>query len=144
MVLVEAWAPAEAEADPFAAERPDPVECTLGWGEETGAFEVSTDLCLYGAFVQPTQAVVHAGDTVELVLLHDALYAIEPATAHLAIAFGADVAWQTELTIPAEPALVRPSWTAPAEIPAGTPVHFHVHNHGVNNYRLVDLIASPP
>jgi hypothetical protein len=144
LVVPEAWTPAEAADDPFADERPEPVECMLGWGVETGAFEVNTDLCLYGAFVQPTLAEVQQGDTLELVMLHDALYAVDPAVAHVAIALGDEPAWETEIPIPSEPELLRPSWTATADLPAGSPVHFHLHNHGVNNYRLIDLTVTPP
>lgn len=143
LVAPEAWAPTEAAEDPFADERPDPVECALGWAVETGAFEVDTELCLYGAFVQPSLAEIRAGETIELVVLHDALYASQPATAHLAIALGDRIAWETTLPIPSEPGLLRPSWTATADMAAGTAVHFHVHNHGTNNYRLIDLTVTP-
>lgn len=144
LVTPDAWLPAAADQDPLVDERPADVQCALGFGEEVGAFEVDTELCLYGAFAQPSLAPVQAGDTIELVLLHDDLYAVDPATAHLAIALGDDVVWQTEIPIPSEAALVRPSWTAAADVPVGTPVHFHVHNHGVNNYRLIDLTVAPP
>jgi len=129
----------------MGAERPDEVLCDLGWGVETGAFEVDTELCLYGAFGQPTLAEIHAGDTLEMLILHDALYATEPATAHLAIALDGELAWELEIPIPSEPGIVRPSWTAASDVPLGAPAYFHVHNHGANNYRLIELtVASPP
>ncbi len=144
LVMAEAWVRATAEDDPLRAERPEDVQCDLGWGVETGAFEVDTELCLYGAFTQPTLAEIHAGDTIEMLILHDSLYATEPATAHLAIAFGEDTAWELEIPIPSEPGIVRPSWAAPSDVPLGTPVVFHVHNHGANNYRLIELTVASP
>lgn len=142
LVIPQAWLPTTATEDPFADERPPQVECALGWAVETGAFEVDTELCLYGAFSQPSRAQIRRGETLELVLLHDALYAPQPATAHLALALGEAIVWETELPIPSEPGLLRPSWTATADVAQGTPVHYHVHNHGTNNYRLIDLTVT--
>lgn len=138
----ESWELASAQGDPFADHRPPYVQCELGWGLETGIFEVDTDLCTYGAFVQGTLAPIHEGDALELVLLHDALYAEAEATAHVAIAFGAEIAWETELPIPSQPGQLRPTWTAPADVQVGTPLHFHLHNHGSNNYRIVALTVA--
>lgn len=144
LVAADAWTRAAASDDPFVAERPEPVSCDLGFGLETGSFEVDTELCLYGAFEQPSRVDVHEGDTFELLLLHDLLYATDPAVAHLAIAMDGELEWETEIPIPSEAGIVRPTWTAERDLPAGTMVHFHVHNHGANNYRLWELtIASP-
>lgn len=144
LVRAEGWELDIAADDPFAEHRPDWVQCELGWGVETGIFEVNTDLCTYGAFVQSSLARIHEGDALELVLLYDALYAEEAATAHIAVAFGSEIAYETELPIPSAAGQLRPSWTAPAYVEVGTPVHLHVHNHGTNNYRLVGLTVSTP
>jgi hypothetical protein len=138
-----AWEVASAAEDPFADHRPSFVQCEIGWDVETGVFEVDTALCTYAAFVQPSLAPIHAGDLLELVLLHDDLYFAEgEAVAHVAVAFGSEVAWETELPIPSQAGQARPTWTAPADVEIGTPVHFHVHNHGTNNYRLVALTVA--
>jgi len=143
LVRYDAWELTPVEDDPFADERPDWIQCELGFDVETGTFEVSTELCLYGAFMQKTLARIRKGDTLELVLMHDALYAEEPATAHVAIAFGEEIAWEIELPIPSEAAQLRPTWTATEDVPVNSPVHFHVHNHGTNNYRFIDLTVDP-
>lgn len=142
LVRAEGWEPAAPADDPFADHRPGFVQCEIGWGVETGVFEVDSELCLYGGFVQPSLASIHAGDELELVVLHDALYAEEPATAHLAVAFGSTVAWEVELPIPSAADQVRPTWTATEDVEIGSPIHFHVHNHGTNNYRLVGLTVA--
>ncbi len=145
MVLPLRWELTPAAEDPFPEERPTWTGCELGWGEETGLFEVDTELCLYGSFTQTGLAPIDKGDLVELVMIHDALFAPEPAVAHVAIAFGDEIAWETEIEIPAEAAQLRPSWTAENDVPGGTPVHLHVHNHGTNNYRFVALtVQSQP
>lgn len=144
LVRAEAWDLTPTDDDPFGDERPGFVQCELGWDVETGAFEVSTDLCKYGSFTQRSLAEIEQGDRLELVILHDALYFEQPATAHVAIAIGTEIAWEIELPIPAEAAQLRPTWTAPADVPVGTDVHFHLHNHGTNNYRLIDLTVVSP
>ena len=144
LVRAEGWELTDAADDPFPGERPDFVQCEIGWDVETGAFEVSTDLCTYGSFSQRSLAEIHEGDVLELVILHDALYAEEPAVAHLAIAFGQEIAWETEIPIPSEANQLRPTWTAPSDVAINTPVTFHVHNHGTNNYRLIDLTVASP
>lgn len=145
LVTPEAWDLAAAADDPFADHRPEYVQCELGFDVETGVFEVDTALCLYGAFTQPTLAPIHAGDELELVLLHDPLYAEEgEATAHVAVALGSEIVWETELPIPSEAGQLRPTWTAARDVQIGSPVHLHVHNHGTNNYRLVALTVAAP
>lgn len=144
LVRAGGWDLTPVEDDPFPDERPTFVQCELGWDVETGAFEVSTDLCLYGSFSQGSLAEIYEGDTIELVILHDPLYADEPAVAHLAVAFGDEIAWETEIPIPAEAGQLRPTWTAPHDILIGTEVTWHVHNHGTNNYRFIDLTVEPP
>jgi hypothetical protein len=143
LVASDAWALAAAAEDPFADHRPAYVQCEIGWDVETGVLEVNTDLCVYGAFVQASLEPIHAGDELELILLHDALYFKDgEATAHVGIGFGSEIAWQTELPIPSAAAQVRQTWTAPADVEVGSPVHLHLHNHGTNNYRLVSLTVA--
>lgn len=143
LVRPEAWDLDAAADDPFADHRPEYVQCELGWDVETGLFEVDTGLCRYGAFVQPTLAPIRAGDQLELVLLHDALHSEEgPATAHVAVALGSEIAWETELPIPSEAGEIRPTWTASADVQVGTPIRLHLHNHGPNNYRLAALTVT--
>lgn len=139
LVRADAWDLGEAVDDPFPGERPQFVQCELGWEVETGLFEVNTELCTYGSFVQSALDNIAEGDEVSLVLIHDALYAEEPAEAHLAIAFGDEIAWETRLPIPSEAGMLQPSWEAESDIVVGTPVTLHLHNHGTNHYRIVSL-----
>ncbi len=130
------------DQDPFD-DRPSDVVCEFGYGLEDGLFELESDLCRYGGFVQPSLAPVRVGDTLELLLLHDNLVSDDPdAQAHVAIALGDDVVWETTIDIPAEASFIGPSWTSTVDAPAGTPVHVHVHNHGVNSYRLTELTVT--
>lgn len=140
LVDLAAWLAVDPEADPWAAERPDDAVCDAGHVYEDMVFEVDTEICTFGTFVQPSLLPVRAGDEIELILLHDNLYSAEgDAEAHVAVGLGGEPIWETAIPIPMLQSLVRPTFTAPADAPAGTPVHFHVHNHGYNNYRMIGL-----
>ena len=143
VVTIDGWQLEDPASDPWAAERPVDADCTLGWGAEDGVFEVDTELCSFGTFVQGAQVDFGAGDELELIMIHDALYsADEGAVAHIAVGVGGQIAWETEIEIPALENYLRPIFAAPVDAPAGTPIHLHVHNHGFNNYRVVDLTVT--
>ena len=142
LAIPSAWTPSAPADDPFLDERPADVACATGWGEEGGLFEVNTDACAYGAFTQPSLASIEPGDAIELVLVHDALAADAPATAHVALAIGDAIAWTESIAIPGEADILRPQWVADEAQPVGAPLHFHVHNHGANSYRLVALTRT--
>lgn len=129
-------------ADPFD-DRPDDVVCEFGFGLEDGFFEVETDLCRYGAFSQPSRAPVRVGDTLSLLLLHENLVSDDPdAEVHVGIALGDTIVWETTIDIPTEAAFLDPQWVSTVDAPAGTPVHVHIHNHGINSYRVSDLSVT--
>ncbi len=131
-----------ASDDPFE-DRPSDVVCEFGFGLEDGFFEVESDVCRYGAFSQATLAPIRAGDTVDFLLLHENLVSDTPnAQAHIAVAFGDDIVYETLIDIPAEANFLDEQWVSTLEVPEGTPVHFHVHNHGINSYRLVELAVT--
>ena len=59
---IDGWVALDADADPFA-DRPDTVECPdYGAVTEEGIFEVLTDVCRYGSFVQPLPVELQPGD----------------------------------------------------------------------------------
>lgn len=144
LVALDAFTLVESSADPFS-DRPADDTCTLGFGIEDALFEVDAELCLYGAFSAPSLADIREGDLIEAVIVHDALYSEEPGVeSHLGVAIGDEVGWETSIPIPADPGFLRPTWAATADAPAGTPIHFHLHNHGVNTYRLVAITVTYP
>jgi len=134
LVAVDAWVP--ADSDPYDDERPDTVDCPdWGYGEELGVFEVETDICRYGSFSQPLLAQVAAGDALSLDLWHDALWAAEPAQAHLALGLGDQVLWELTVGIPADAQTYRLSLQAQSDAASGAK-GVHVHNHGANSYNF--------
>jgi len=135
-----------AEAsDPFDDRPSDASQCASSayLAEDLGGervFSVRTESCSYATFVQPSLAPVRRGEFLNARLWHFALNAPDAAEAH--VVAGIDETGdglEERIPIPAEGAMIRKSWQAPRDYPAGTPVYFHVHNHGNNEYLLIEL-----
>jgi hypothetical protein len=148
LVDAYAWLTVPAERDVFVAAKPGTVECRAvdGYGPvDFGgypAFEVHTDICDYVTVEQPLADVVHAGEFVNVRLWHFDLNAPEPAIGFTAVAIEGEVRWQYEVEIPAEGALASSGWVTDHELAAGTLVQFHVRNHGVNSWNLIEMTAQ--
>ena len=128
--------------DPFDG-RPADVQCEFGYGLEDGFFEIETDLCHYGGFVQPSLAPIRVGDTLDFLLLHENLTSADPeAETHVGIAIGDEIVFEATIDIPAEASFLDPQWVSTVDAPAGTPVHLHLHNHGINSYRVADFSVT--
>lgn len=132
-----AWAQVPEPLDPLAAHRPAEVQCSIGgWLFEPQGFEVNTLQCNYAMFSAPSQAAVLAGSRVVATLYHFDLVAAEPATAHVALLLGETLLWETEVEIPGKANAFNIDVVVDTTIPAGTPVYFHLHNHGQNTWTL--------
>ena len=133
-----------AEHDPFTEHRPDEVACSrAAWGGEAGALELDSGLCNYFALAAPTLVTIEPGDRIGIRAFHDDLAAAEPAVAHLALFVDGHGIWDQEVAIPSPPTPYSLDVIADFAAPAGSPVALHLHNHGVNNYRLVELTVAP-
>lgn len=148
LVEAEGWTPVSAAEDPFADHRPDDIVCpSTSWGpEELGGeltLGVDTGACGYLTASRPSQAAIEAGDAIEVRAWHFALTATEPGEAHVAVRVGARTLWEERVTIPADSRLYAPVVEVPADAEAGTPVYFHVHNHGDNAWNLIGLTLHP-
>jgi hypothetical protein len=134
------WEMNGAETDPFIDERPETVECP-DWAflEEYGTFEVDTGGCDYLSVSQPSLSAAKAGDTVHISLWHDVLFSAEPGTGHAAIVLGADLLWEKTFEIPSYPRAYSSKILLEKDYPEGSPVLFHLHNHGSNYWRLLSV-----
>jgi hypothetical protein len=131
------WTQVAAPDDPLADHRPAQVTCPLGaWLFEPQGFEVNTGGCNYAMFVQPSRATVVPGATITASLYHYDLIADPPATAHVALLLGERVLWEREVEIPGKANAFAIEVVADETVPAGTPVYFHLHNHGQNTWTL--------
>lgn len=141
LVTAQRWLPLAAEDDPFADHRPEAVECVLGlgWLFEATALEVNTGICTYGAFGQETLVEVVPGAELSLSLYHFDLLAPAPATAHVAVMVGEHVIFEREVAIPGKAEVFTVDLVADFALPAGSPVVFHLHNHGQNTWTFASL-----
>jgi hypothetical protein len=145
------WSATDSDNDPFL-DRPAQVDCpanSFGPEELNGesTFAVDTDFCDYLTARQPTTDDVFAGDTLHYRIFHFALEPEQPGTtsqSHVALRIGDQVLADETIEIPSTSALLAGSFPAERDMPAGTLVYFHVHNHGANEYSLVELSAEAP
>jgi hypothetical protein len=111
--------------------------CEVWWWEDGTVLELSTDACEWPTVAQPIQHDLFAGDVLEAGALWGALYAEAPATATLGVALGDAVLWEHTVDIPGGSGDTPFTVVLDEDVPAGTPLVLHVHNHGLNSYRFV-------
>lgn len=144
MVEAEDWVSVAVGDDPIAAHRPQPIICGAApWRPEGGGIEVDTRGCNYVSVTQPLAVDVLEGDPLHVTAWWDRLASEEPATGHLAVLIGGAVVWEEYVSIPGEADIRDLEFDSPVDAEAGTPVVFHLHNHGYNTWRLQTLqVAS--
>ena len=132
--------------DPFT-DRLQDAQCDVaeyGWelfgGEDS--FSVDTGACTYLTASQLSLVALKAGDTVRVRVWHTELKAPVAAEAHMALRLGDEVLLDRRIPIPGPSGLDAPTWTAPKDVPAGTPIAFHIHNHGMNSWSLLEVTRT--
>jgi hypothetical protein len=148
LVDPSAWQVMAAVDDPFA-DRPEDPSCADGsfvpeWLADEAVFSVDTGGCSYLTARQSTLRQVAAGESLALRVWHFALTAGESAVAHVAVQLGDELLLDQSVAIPSKGGLLSLEQVAPSAVPAGTPVYFHLHNHGDNSWSFVELSAGPP
>ncbi len=139
----DAWE--EPADDPFADHKPEDVSCIEGGIVVEDAYlEVDTAFCNWAVVRQPSPHEVHTGDVLHLLTWYNSLWSDPPSTAHIAVWLGDQVLLDATVDVPGDAAVFDIEVAAEADFPAGTDIYWHVHNHGVNNYRFGYLKARPP
>ena len=95
-------------------------------------------LCNWLTLEQPSLRDIRAGDRVEVRTYHFALTAPVSGEARMVLSIGGEAAFDETLLIPRDGEFLSNTWTAPKDYPAGTPVLWHVNNHGTNEYLLIE------
>lgn len=137
LVQAEAWV-ADAEADPLPAHAEGRPACE-DFVVEDGILEVDTGACPYFVGRQPALVALREGDRLEGGVVWDTLYAEEDGRAHLALALDGAVVWELEVDIPGEPGWEVLEVTLPVDVEEGADVVWHLHNHGLNQWRFLSL-----
>ena len=124
--------------------RPCPLGDTARYEDLGGepTFAVETLDCDYATVSQPLLTRLDQGESVSLRFWNFQLTRPAGSTAKVVVQLDNDVIWQTEIEIPSPSGLTTSSWIAPQRYPKGTPIYFHVKNHGQNEYNLVEVIAE--
>lgn len=144
-----AWAVVDAADDPLADHRPAEVDCgTTGAFTEGNVYEIDTGLCNYLARRQPSLVEIRAGDRLFVAAFHDTLASTEAGQAHFALLVDSTVVWEQLVDIPASPGVVEATpfqdeVLIDVDVPAGTPVDLHLHNHGYNTWTLLEVELRP-
>jgi hypothetical protein len=139
-----AWILGTAETDPFPL-RPEGARC----GSESVSIEenntglwydILTDECDHATVRQTTLAELQSGDTLLVWVWH---YAMDHKGGdfHARVALGdpPQVVWENTLPVPAQSGLLYEEITLDSSWPTGSPIWFHLSNHGVNTWSLVEL-----
>jgi len=133
-----------AEEDPFDdAEEPE-TSCPLSsYGSEGTVFEIESGTCEYATFKQPIDAEVREGDSLKYLIWHLNLWDESPGQAHIALQVGDWLMWERFIDIPADAEVYDGELEAPHDILLGD-AYLHLHNHGVNSWRVADITAGKP
>jgi len=139
------WRLTSLADDPFRHVGPDEPRCLEdGWYVEDGFIEVDTWLCNYVTLEQPLAHDLTVGDRVDVIAWHGPLLSPDGhGEAHIAVVIGAHTLWSEDLPIPHWGSFFTPEIDVPFDAPAGTPVRFHVHNHGPNTWTLMRIALRP-
>lgn len=105
------------------------------------AYELESDFCSWITSRQPLLADVRQGDTIRVRAFHFRLTASvsRPAESRIALQIGEDVVWDVRRPIPSDSTLLNETFVAERDYPAGTPLYYHVDNHGNNDYLLFEI-----
>jgi hypothetical protein len=138
------WRLATVEEDPWRELRPADPSCDVtGRQAEDFAgqysFGVDTALCSYTTVVQETLEDVCPGESILVWLWRFALTGPEGVNAHIAVQIGDELVFEDVVPIPNTSALKVESYPVAGFHPAGTPITFHVRNHGNNTYQLLEI-----
>ncbi len=137
-----------AEADDPWDDAPEDATCAPeGHGyelfQDQEAYFVDTARCRYLTVAQGSSTEVRAGEDVVVRAWYFDLYGPSGAEAHLTLRIGDRDVIDEHIAIPASPMLLREHFVAEQAIPAGTPITLHVHNHGANQYYLLEVSTGP-
>ncbi len=145
VLTAEGWRLDLDAADPFPDHRPAEPACPeTSWGVEGEGIEVDTGACSYGQFVQPSRLDLLAGDVLRLTAWHHDLVAEEPGQGHLALCLDGQPLWERVVDIPAAAQSYDIELTVDRDLPAGSEVLLHLHNHGANTWTFHGLQRLEP
>jgi hypothetical protein len=101
-------------------------------------------LCNWITLTQQSLRDIRKGDEVEVRTFHSELTAPVPGDARMTFIIGDQRAYDYTTLIPTASSFPSQTWTADKDYPAGTPLLWHVNNHGRNEYMLIEVNVCDP
>ncbi len=141
----EEWKQVPMEEDPFAPGAEDEIypceerDITVEQFNEVTSWSVITGSCNWATVSQPLPRDLAPGDELFVKLFWFSQRDFPGAVANVALAVGDDVVVSRQVEVPTEAALLETTALVPSDAPAGTPLIFHVGNHGTNSWNLIDV-----
>ncbi|MFN3196890.1 MAG: hypothetical protein ACE366_00540 [Bradymonadia bacterium] len=148
LIAHQDWQPTPVEEDPFADQIGERTRCEgidELYVEQLGPDEVlsiDTSFCGYATVHQPLLVDVAAGDELRLRRFHFPVNIPEVTEGYVALALNGEIVWSTTIPLPTESGGETVVWQADSDWPHGTPVHYHVHNHGANEWVLIEILRA--
>ena len=135
----EEWLLIKESEDPFRDLRPDGMkDCDfIPFILEENALEIDTKVCNFVTVYQPLLENINEGDEITLEIFHRDLWDEQPGTATLIVAISKNKIWEEKIKIPKKSDFLTIKFKAEDDFEKGTPIYFHVNNHGFNNYKLL-------
>lgn len=141
----EEWQQVPMEDDPFTSSADGEIypcdERDITVEELTGitTWSVITGACNWATVSQPLPRDLAAGDELFVELFWFSQRDFPGAIANIALSVGADVVLTHQVEVPADAELLETTVEVPTDAAAGTPLTFHVGNHGTNSWNLMDV-----
>lgn len=107
--------------------------------------DIVTDSCDHASLQQTTLDELGPGDVLLVWIWHYAMEH-EGGEFHAQVSIGApgQVAWETQLPVPAVSGLIYDEVVVSDGWPAGSPIWFHLSNHGANTWSLIEVARLDP
>jgi hypothetical protein len=138
------WTAMAAGEDPFP-DRPAEVTCPpRGYGLDAGAFGVYTGECNYITATQPILVDLQVGDIVTFEIGYGVLASTVPAVGHMVLALPSLTMKDVVVPIPGTGKFYAEDVEIKVPLSKGTPILFHVHNHGPNSWRVLRVERTRP
>ena len=96
-------------------------------------------LCNWITLEQPSLRPIRKGDEVEIRMRHSQLTGPIGGAARMMFVIGESMALEYDVLIPSDFQFPSVLWEADRDYPEGTPLLFHVDNHGSNEYMLIEV-----
>ena len=146
------WTVLGPSDDPFGGgpRRCGPEDLVLEDFSGESSLSVSTRRCSWMTVTQPSLAPLHPGDALNVRLWYFSQTLFDAAEATLVVEVGeiggtdgpGSLRWTTTVPLPTPSALAYDTLPVSRELPAGTPIWWHVHNHGENTWNLIEVSVT--